>query len=308
MRWRSLGDYNLLRKQPKSTIAIRSLIMSGTLLASLFLFVSTARGGEHAAPRGPGQTPDVKQGHDEGRQAFESRCAGCHGLDGRGGERAPDVATRASVQRRSDAELFQIIQSGIPARGMPSFSTMDRSQVRALVSYLRVLQGKIGGGTVSGDAQHGKALFFGKARCSECHMVDGVGGFIAADLSSYGRTRAPEEIRSAIVSKQNKNGSVDDRLSTATLRDGQKFSGVLRNEDNFSVQLQTLDGAFQLLTKAELQSLVRSSEPLMPSNYGSTLSPNEIDELISFLVASARSGKIAPASNARKKRSEKNND
>jgi cytochrome c oxidase cbb3-type subunit 3 len=298
----------MLSEQPHAIAAVRGLIKSVALLASLLLFLPTSHGKEHGAPSLPGQASEAKQGHDEGRRTFESRCAGCHGLDGRGGERAADVATRTSVQRRSDAELFQIIQSGIPARGMPSFSTMDRSQVRALVSYLRLLQGKIGGGTVSGDAQRGKALFFGKARCSECHMVGGAGGFIATDLSSYGRTRAPEEIRSAIVSKQNKNSSVDDRLSTATLRDGQKFSGVLRNEDNFSVQLQTLDGAFQLLTKAELQSLVRSSEPLMPSNYGSTLTPNEIDDLISFLVASARSGKIAPASNAREKRSEKNND
>src|SRR4029077_17716778 len=108
--------------------------------------------------------------------------------------------------------------------------------------------------------------------------------------------------------KKNESGGTTDRLTIATLRDGQKFSGVLRNEDNFSVQLQTLDGAFQLLTKAELQSLVRSSEPLMPSNYGSTLAPNEIDDLISFLVASARSGKIAPASNGHEKRSEKNTD
>jgi cytochrome c oxidase cbb3-type subunit 3 len=81
----------------------------------------------------------------------------------------------------------------------------------------------------------------------------------------------------------------------------------LRNEDNFSVQLQTLDGAFHLLTKAELQSLVRSSEPLMTSDYGSTLRPNEIDDLISFLVFAARGGKTAAlVSNAGEKRRQKN--
>jgi putative heme-binding domain-containing protein len=229
-------------------------------------------------------------------------------LDGRGGERAPDIASHPSARRRSDAELFQVIQNGIPARGMPAFSTMDSSQVRALVSYLRLLQGKIGGGAVSGDPQQGKVLFFGKTRCSECHMMDGAGGFIASDLSAYGRTRAPEEIRAAITMQQNKSAGTADRLTTATLRDGQKLSGALRNEDNFSVQLQTLDGAFHLLTKAELQSLTRSSEPLMPSNYGSTLSQNEINDLISFLVASARGGKPAPASNPGEKRSQKNND
>jgi len=56
----------------------------------------------------------------DGRQVFESRCAGCHGIDGRGGERAPDIATSAKTQRRSDSALAQIINNGIPAAGMPA--------------------------------------------------------------------------------------------------------------------------------------------------------------------------------------------
>jgi cytochrome c oxidase cbb3-type subunit III len=298
-----------MRREPSElNAAARGLNKLAVLLISLLLFVDTSRAGEHGSQRVPKQTLEIKQTDNEARQTFESRCAGCHGLDGRGGERAPDVATRASARRRSDAELFQIIQNGIPARGMPAFSTIDSSRIHALVSYLRLIQGKIGRAIVSGDPQQGKALFFGKARCSECHMVEGAGGFIATDLSAYGRTRAPEEIRAAITTKQNKNGGSAGSLTTVTTQEGQKFSGVLRNEDNFSIQLQTVDGAFHLLTRAELQSLVRSSEPLMPSNYGSMLSRNEIDDLTSFLVTSARGGKPAFASSEREKRSQKNND
>jgi cytochrome c oxidase cbb3-type subunit III len=298
----------MLHAHFKSSAAVRCLNKALVFLAPLLFFVAAARGEEHAAPRGPGQAREVKQEHDEGRQAFESRCAGCHGLDGRGGERAPDVATRASARRRSDAELFQIIQNGILARGMPSFATMDSSRIHSLVSYLRLLQGKTDGASVSGDPQRGKALFFGKARCSDCHMVKGAGGFIAADLSIYGRTRSPEEIRTAIISKQKNSTGTAGSLTTVTLRDGQKFSGIVRNEDNFSLQLQSLDGAFQLFTKAELQSLTRSNEPLMPSDYGSTLSRNEIDDLISFLVNSSRGSETSSASGTKEKRSEKKNN
>lgn len=298
----------MLFERPESSAAPRGLIKLVAFLAPLLLFVASSLAWEPRVPRLHGQASDAKQGHDEGRHAFESRCAGCHGLDGRGGERAPDLATRPSVQRRSDADLFQIIQNGIPARGMPAFGTMDSSRIHALVSYLRLLQGDLGGAKVSGDPQQGKALFFGKARCSDCHMVEGAGGFIGADLSAYGRTRAPEEIRAAIIMKQKKSKGAPDSLTTVITRDGQTFSGVLRNEDNFSVQLQTLDGAFHLFTKAELQSLARSSEPLMPSSYGSTLSANEIDDLISFLVNSARAGKTATTASARQKRSQGKND
>jgi hypothetical protein len=36
-----------------------------------------------------------------------------------------------------------------------------------------------------------------------------------------------------------------------------KYSGRVRNEDNFSLQLQTLDGAFHLFMKSELRSFER---------------------------------------------------
>src|SRR5579863_4528419 len=43
---------------------------------------------------------------------------------------------------------------------------------------------------VVGDAQHGRALFFGKKQCSICHAVNGQGGRIAPDLSAT-RPEAP---------------------------------------------------------------------------------------------------------------------
>jgi len=37
----------------------------------------------------------------EGRQTFAASCASCHGLDGRGSERAPDIADRPDVRELS---------------------------------------------------------------------------------------------------------------------------------------------------------------------------------------------------------------
>jgi len=45
----------------------------------------------------PGQQPPALAG---GRQIFESSCSGCHGLDGRGAERATDISTRPQVLQR----------------------------------------------------------------------------------------------------------------------------------------------------------------------------------------------------------------
>src|SRR3984893_19309889 len=73
---------------------------------------------EQKSPRSTNAGQRLDTSNVEGKQAFESRCAGCHGLDGRGGERAPDIATSANTPGRTDDELFQIIQKGRPGAGM----------------------------------------------------------------------------------------------------------------------------------------------------------------------------------------------
>jgi cytochrome c oxidase cbb3-type subunit III len=262
-------------------------LAAATLAASL-LFVSAADfGARRADPRSA--SSQKPQSLAEGRQFFESRCAGCHGLDGRGAERAPDIVTGAARQR-SRARLAEIIRQGVPASGMPAFSTLDPISMNALVGYIKFLQGEGGAAAkVSGNAQKGEAIFFGKARCSECHMIAGKGGFIASDLSVFGKSRPPDEIREAIVKpdQTNRRGGV----LLVTTRDGSKVSGVLRNEDNFSLQLQALDGSFQLLMKPEIEKVERQPGSLMPADYGSTLSKQELDDLISFLVRAAERDK-----------------
>jgi putative heme-binding domain-containing protein len=226
----------------------------------------------------------------DGRQAFELRCAACHGLDGRGGERAPDIATRQTTQQKSDEELFRIIETGVPGTGMPSFRDLHSAGIKALVSYLRSLQGRTSAEWLPGDPSVGKAVFFGKARCSECHMVRGAGGFIAADLSEFGATHSAPEIREAIVNPGKLRRAQGAKVVVTTVN-GQKYSGVLRNEDNFSLQMQALDGAFHLFLKSELQDVARPSESLMPGDYGFKLTEGELDNLVSFLLATPSGGK-----------------
>jgi cytochrome c oxidase cbb3-type subunit 3 len=240
------------------------------------LFISDLTSAEHGSRQ-------VEQPLALGKHVFESRCAGCHGMDGRGGERAPDIAKRGTTQRQSDEAIAHTIRAGMLSAGMPAFGMLDDSSLRALVTYLRFLQGRTAIAKLPGDPAHGKSLFFGKARCSECHTLAGAGGFIASDLSSYARTHGSDDIRQAIINPA-KSGRAAV-LTAVTARDGSKYSGVARNEDNFSLQLQTPDGVFQLFLKSELASMVRENAALMPSNYGSTLSAVDLNDLIAFLMS-----------------------
>jgi cytochrome c oxidase cbb3-type subunit 3 len=218
-----------------------------------------------------------------GKQTFASTCASCHGLDGRGGERAPNIADSAKAQRFSDAQIAHVIENGIPGTGMPAFHSLESTKIKAVVTYLRTLQGTKKPVKLPGDPERGQTIFLGKAGCSNCHMAAGQGGFIASDLSGYARTHNLDEIRSAIVSPD-PSGDRQARLVTAILRGGEKYVGRIRNEDNFSLQLQTMDGTFQLIAKSNLDGLEYNSQTLMPPDYASTLRRDELNDVVSYLM------------------------
>jgi putative heme-binding domain-containing protein len=169
---------------------------------------------------------------------------------------------------------------------MPAFHSLARSEVQAIVVYLRMLQGKNRTLKLPGDPDRGETVFSGKVGCSGCHMIAGKGGFIASDLSAYAGTHTVEEIRSAIASRT-PGSNLQARLVTVTTRGGEKNSGRIRNEDNFSLQLQALDGTFFFVAKSDIENLQYSSQTLMPSDYGATLSPEDLNDIISYLVREA---------------------
>ena len=247
------------------------------------------------------QNPAAGNADGLARQAakttFESVCAGCHGLDGHGGERGPDIVSRREVVRKSDADLVAVLREGKVSAGMPAFGAYGEKQLWALVAYLRSLQGGGQQRAPAGDPIAGKALFSGKAKCSECHMVEGKGGFFAPDLSAYANLKTADDLRAAIVAP-NRNRDPRTGPVRATMADRRVLTGMPRNEDNFSLQLLTPDGTLHLLNKATIVELTRLGRSAMHSDYDRTLSAHEIDNLIGFLqqVASSRSEK-RPADN-----------
>lgn len=253
----------------------RNSMIEGVLLClALIVFIADSWGAQQRGSR---------EESDSGRQTFVSSCSACHGIDGRGGEHAPNIATNPAVQQFSDREISNILENGIPAGGMPSFKALGPAGIKSVVEYLRVLQGKQTILIVPGSPTHGRELFYGAARCSSCHTVDGYGGFLGPDLSEYARSHSPKEIREAIVDP---NKDLPQALDTviAVTRGGRKLVGIARNEDNFSLQLQTADGVFHLLTKADLALLRHEPKSMMPSDYGSHLTAGDLNDLVSFLV------------------------
>jgi cytochrome c oxidase cbb3-type subunit III len=225
------------------------------------------------------------QYYSNAQQIFATTCAACHGLDGMGSERAPNIVANPRVQKLSAAEMFRVISAGVPETGMPAFQRLGKPAITSLVSYVKDLQGRNRSAPLPGDPRHGEALFFGDAQCSTCHMASGRGGFIAPDLSTYGQTHAAAEIQSAIT-----NPAARDSVKvmvTATAAGGERYEGIVRNEDNFSLQLQSADGTFHFLSKADLTNIDRGQGSMMP-NYASRLSEVQLNDIVSYLLNLAK--------------------
>jgi putative heme-binding domain-containing protein len=226
----------------------------------------------------------------DSRQAFATNCAGCHGLDGSGTQRAPNIGAGARIQNLPTDQVFRIIADGVPGTGMPSFRSLGEARIKTLVEFVKQLQGTKSAASVPGDAARGKQIFFGENGCSSCHMVSGEGGFIGPDLTDYAAAHDTNAIRLAITTPSARSGL---RQVTAIAKNGTRYSGIVRNEDNFSLQLLSPDGKFYFLSKADLQGIERDQKSLMPSDYGSKLSAGQLDDLVSYLTSVSRSSKSA---------------
>ncbi len=89
--------------------------------------------------------------------------------------------------------------------------------------------------------------------------------------------------------------TLERRIVVVTTPDGQTLTGVVRNEDNFSLQLQTADGTLHLLNRPELRSIEYQPRSLMPDDYASRLRHEELDDLVSYLLSVARNTNTSQA-------------
>ena len=270
----------------KSTHVIRQFAAGNIALLAIAVWLC-------ASLPGFAQDRDVQRSSNQGAQLYESSCAVCHGGDGSGGK-ALSLITPTFVAM-SDADLTKAVHDGT-AGGMPPYAGLGDASIAAMVHYMRKLQGQsdtTAATPVKGDAAAGRTLYFGKAQCSSCHMVQGNGGFIAADLTVYGRGHAADAIRQAIVTPYTGLAPAS-RVVEVQTKAGTKLSGVVRHENNFNMDLQTEDGHYHFLVRSDLANVHYTDHSLMPGDYGTKLTPAELDNIVSFLISAGHATPAEP--------------
>jgi alcohol dehydrogenase (cytochrome c) len=213
----------------------------------------------------------------EGKTAFAARCAGCHGTNGTGGEVGPNI-TDAGADTLFLRPLGDIITHGVPDDGMPAFA-LPKRELDALVAYITALRAPAAAAPPAGNVAAGEHFYFGVGGCANCHTIRGNGSAIGPDLSNLGRERRLTRIAQALRQPGTSVGS-RYRVVSVTLRDGRTLRGMAKNESNYDLQLQDLDGEMHYLSKDDVTQEHYDSASLMPPV---AAGPDTVRDLLAFL-------------------------
>jgi len=234
-----------------------------------------------------------------GEFQFRANCAFCHGLGARGGGRGPDLTRAQKRHGNSDADLFRTINDGVPGTAMPPNGAtqqgvgMTEEETWQVISYIRSVQVKAPAQPM-GNATHGKELFFGNATCSTCHMIQGKGGRLGPDLGTTGSARSTEYLVESVrspskrlaqgISEAMKEFSQEFETVKVETAEGQKFMGVVLNEDQFTLQMMDTRENLHLFEKDKLKSFEKTRESLMPAYDQKTLSDKDLQDIVAYLL------------------------
>jgi putative heme-binding domain-containing protein len=239
-----------------------------------------------------------------GEFEFRANCAFCHGLGAHGGGRGPDLTRAQKKHGNSDADLFRTINEGVAGTAMPQNGAtqqgvgMTEEEIWQAISYIRSVQVKTPA-QPTGNALRGKELFAGSAACATCHMIQGKGGRIGPDLTATGSARSMEYIVDSVrnpsrrlaqgISEAMKEFSQEYETVTVLDERGQKFQGVVLNEDNFTLQMLDTREQLHLFEKDKVRSVEKSRESLMPKYDEKMLPEKDLQDIVAYLLSQGSS-------------------
>ena len=222
----------------------------------------------------------------QGRSYFRLFCGPCHGNDARGGLRAPGLTSGRWTHGSSDAAIFRTITQGVPGTQMPASGLTDE-ETWMIIAYLRNSNVE-SRPPVAGNREVGERIFVGEGLCSQCHMVNGKGGRLGPDLSRIGVARPAAYLVGAIREPSKHLMGLQDipqiyDTVTAVTREGQRITGIARNEDTFSLQLMDQQEQLHFFLKKELKELIHEKKSLMPAYSEQMLNAKQLQDLLAYL-------------------------
>jgi putative membrane-bound dehydrogenase-like protein len=117
--------------------------------------------------------------------------------------------------------------------------------------------------------------------CSSCHQLYGQGGRIGPDLTGSGR----HDLTYILDNVVDPSGVVaaDYRLAILTMKDGRVLSGLIPEQSERTITLQTMTER-QTIEKMEITDTQLVNQSLMPEGLFQTLNDTQVRDLVAYLM------------------------
>jgi putative heme-binding domain-containing protein len=135
--------------------------------------------------------------------------------------------------------------------------------------------------TQGGDWNAGRTLFFGDAKCSTCHTVNGQGGNVGPNLSNLVHVN-PESVMQDIL-EPSARINPDHVSYIVETKSGDTVSGLLRQEGDRLVVSEAADKT-TTIARADVKEIRPSKISLMPEGYKQTLGEKGLRDVLTFLT------------------------
>jgi cytochrome c oxidase cbb3-type subunit III len=197
---------------------------------------------------GLGPAPDPAEAK-KGEPLYKQNCATCHGIDARGSQGPNLVRSTVVLHDEKDEEIGAVIKAGRPQGGMPASPQLSVAEIHSISQYLKMqVELAANRGTygqtygdlrnkVTGDPRQGEAFF--NANCTSCHSATG-------DLAKIGsKFQQAAQLQQRFLWP----ASFGPAKATVTTASGEKITGTISREDDFTISLYDATGNYHVWPK-----------------------------------------------------------
>jgi putative membrane-bound dehydrogenase-like protein len=187
----------------------------------------------------------------------------------------------ADVPAARKALLLRHADARIRARATALFAGGSAGPRKEVIArYEKALSGPA-------DETRGKLVF--QKNCAGCHRLGGEGFEVGPNLETI-RHHAPSQILTNILDP-NREVSPNYLEYLVTTKDGKTTSGVIVAETVTGLTLKRTGGVQETVLRENIEEMTSTNRSLMPEGLEQTINPQEMADLIAFLLGKPASAK-----------------
>ena len=150
-------------------------------------------------------------------------------------------------------------------------NTVSADRAAIIEQYAPALSG--------GDVEAGKVVF--NRVCAQCHRLSDMGNDVGPPLKQLA-DKSPQQLLETILDP---NREVDPKYASYSvlLQDGRVFAGIIAEEAASQIVIAEAGGKKHTIARSDIDQLRSTGVSLMPTGLEQQITPEQMNQLISFL-------------------------